>query len=261
MINSLMSQTWFWYVLVGSLLLGMLFFLEFGHRWGKSHLAIDPNGARTGLGGVEAAVYSLFGLLIAFTFSGAAERFDLRRTMVADEANAIGTAYLRLDFLPEPSREEAKELFRQYLGTWLEGYRLLPDIPAAEAKLVDVARIEGQIWGLVVADCDFKSAPNCALHLPPAVNAMFDMANSRYLATQKHPPFVIFLTLILLGMTCAFMAGFAMSEGKLRKNAYSLLFPLIIAFTVYIILDLEFPRIGFIQVSDFGLERVLRSMK
>jgi len=259
--HQLISNPLVWYLIVGSLFFGMLLFLELGYRWGKAHLASDPDGARVGLGGIEAAVYSLFGLLIAFSFSGAASRFDLRRTMITDEANAIGTAYLRLDYLPESSRPVAKDLFRKYLSGRLEAYRLLPDIAAAEARLAEVDKLQSQIWETVIANCDNKTTPACSIQLPPAVNSMFDIANSRLFLTQMHPPFIIFIMLILLGMVCAFMAGFAMAEGKTRKSAYALLFPLIIAFTVYIILDLEYPRIGFIQVSDLALERALQAMK
>ena len=63
---------------------------------------IDPEGAHTGTGPVEGAVFALFGLLVAFSFSGAAERFDVRRQLIVEEANAIGTAYLRIDLTPQP---------------------------------------------------------------------------------------------------------------------------------------------------------------
>jgi hypothetical protein len=83
-----------------ALFLGMLLLLETGRRLGVRRLASDPEGARAGTGTVEGAVFALLGLLVAFTFSGAASRFDQRRDLIVEETNDIGTAYLRLDLLP-----------------------------------------------------------------------------------------------------------------------------------------------------------------
>src|SRR5262245_22835515 len=88
----------------GGLLAGMLVCLELGRRLGVRRLERDPQGALAGLGAVEGAVFGLYGLLIAFTFSGAPARFDARRQLIAEEANAIGTAYLRIDLLAAESQ-------------------------------------------------------------------------------------------------------------------------------------------------------------
>src|SRR5216117_2664330 len=109
-----------------SLFLSMLLCLEIGRRLGIRRLARDPEGAMAGLGAVEGAVFGLYGLLIAFTFSGAPARLDTRRQLIAEEANAIGTAYLRLDLLPTDSQPALRALFRNYLDSRLEIFRRLP---------------------------------------------------------------------------------------------------------------------------------------
>ena len=86
-------------LLAGGLFAGMLVLLEIGRRLGLRRLALDSEAVRAGFGVVEGAIFALMGLLIAFTFSEAASRFDTRRQLVVEEANAIGTAYLRLDLL------------------------------------------------------------------------------------------------------------------------------------------------------------------
>jgi len=73
----------------------------------------DPEGARAGAGAVEGSVFGLLGLLIAFTFSGAAFRFDARRQLAVEETNAIGTAYLRLDLLPADKQPALRDSFRR----------------------------------------------------------------------------------------------------------------------------------------------------
>ncbi len=102
------------------LFVGMLLLLEMGRRLGNRRLATDPDGARAGTGTVEGAVFALLGLMIAFTFSGAASRFDTRRDLIVQETNAIGTAYLRIDLLPVNAQPAMREHFRQYLDSRLE---------------------------------------------------------------------------------------------------------------------------------------------
>ena len=104
---------------------------EFGHRLGLRHLRRDPEGEAPAAGVVDGAVFALLGLLIAFTFSGAASRFDDRRNLIVQEANAVGTAYLRLDLLPTAAQPDLRDAFRRYLDTRLAAYRALPDIDAA----------------------------------------------------------------------------------------------------------------------------------
>jgi hypothetical protein len=132
--------------LAAGLFVGLLVCLELGRRWGTRQLQRDPEGARTGAGAVEGAVFALLGLLIAFTFSGAAARLDVRRAQIVDEANAIGTAWLRLDLLPEEAQPAVRELFRQYVDSRLTAYRKLPDIAAAKAELDRSLALQSQIW-------------------------------------------------------------------------------------------------------------------
>ncbi len=133
------------------LFIGILILLEVGRRLGGRRLAIDPEGARAGTGAVEGAIFALVGLLIAFTFSGAASRFDTRRDLIVQETNAIGTAWLRLDLLPASAQPAIRENFRHYVDARLEVYRKLPDIQAVQAELAKATALQGQIWTQAVA--------------------------------------------------------------------------------------------------------------
>src|SRR5512134_4028601 len=101
-------------LLAGGLFLALLGCLEIGRRVGVRRAARDGDAARAGAGVVEGAVFALLGLLIAFTFSGAAARFDQRRALIVEEANAIGTAYLRLDLLAVGAQPAIKQNFQKY---------------------------------------------------------------------------------------------------------------------------------------------------
>ena len=111
--STAMSLIQFGPVLAVSLFVGVLAFLELGRRVGRRRIA--SGGAEAGgFGAVESAIFGLMGLLIAFTFSGAASRFDGRRDLVTQEANAIGTAWLRIDLVPVDAQAKLRDLFRLY---------------------------------------------------------------------------------------------------------------------------------------------------
>jgi len=95
----------------------------------------DPEKGMTGLGAIEEALFSLFGLLIAFTFSGSASRFDSRRQLLAEEINDIGTAYLRLDLLPAGVQPALHGLFHDYVDSRLAVYRKLPGLRQPKRNL------------------------------------------------------------------------------------------------------------------------------
>ena len=103
------------------LFLGMLLFLEVGRRLGLRRRAPAAEGTAAEGRVVEGAVFGLLGLLVAFTFSGAAARFDTRRQLIVEETNAIGTAYLRLDLLPTAFQKRFQVLYCPLLASHSPG--------------------------------------------------------------------------------------------------------------------------------------------
>ena len=98
------------------LFLGILIMLEIGRRFGVRRRPKESEGERGNLGTVEGAVFALFGLVIAFTFAGGATRFNEKRMLIAQEANTMETAYLRLQLLPpeaRPAYEIVERLFAE----------------------------------------------------------------------------------------------------------------------------------------------------
>lgn len=241
------------------LFLGMLVMLEIGRRLGDRVERIDPEGAHTGTGPVEGAVFALLGLLVAFSFSGAAARFDVRRELIVEEANAIGTAYLRVDLLPAAAQPALRDLFRRYLDTRLAVYRAMPDLDAVREALGRAERLQGEIWSASLAGCRDAGPQPCAILLLPALNAMIDITTTRTAAVRMHPPGIILWMLCGLGLGCALLAGYSMATGERRKWTHIVAFAAVMALTVFVILDLEFPRIGFIRVDEF--DRLLLDLR
>jgi hypothetical protein len=242
------------------LLFGILLFHEVGWRLGgypKS--ASKPGGASSGL--LEGAIYGLLGLLIAFTFSGAASRFDHRRELVIEETNAIGTAYLRLDLLPADAQPVLRTLFRQYLDARLDTYRKLPDWDASQMALARSRSLQDQIWPMAVKACQGSGSVPTTTLLLNALNEMFDIATLRNtVAMEMHPPLIIFLMLFSLALISAGLAGFTAAGAVGRRNWVPVLaFAFITAGTVYAILDIEYPRMGLIRVDS--VDRVMIDLR
>jgi hypothetical protein len=245
-----MDLTFVSILFAGGLFVGMIALLDLGRRFGRRRQGKDQEGARAGLGAVEGAVFALMGLLIAFTFSGAASRFDARRQLIVEEANAIGTAWLRLDLLPPAAQPELRDLFRRYLDLRLAVYQKLPDLAAAMAELDKANALQGEIWSRAVAACQQSPGP-VSVQLIPALNQMFDISATRTAASRLHPPVIIFILLGVLALMGSLLAGYAMAGGKTRSWIHLIGFALIMATTVYVILDLEFPRLGIIRIDTF----------
>jgi hypothetical protein len=251
-------------LLFAGLLLAMLAVAEIGRRIGAARLLRDPDGLAKGVGAVEAAVFALLGLLLAFSFSGAASRFEDRRHLITAETNAIGTAYLRVDLLPADARPEMRDLFRRYVDSRLETYRNPQDRAATQASLAENAAIQGQIWTRAVKESLRPEAPTqAAMLLLPALNEMIDIATTRVMATRNHPPPVIFLLLVGISLVGALLVGYGVSINKGRSWLHMLVFAFVLSLTTYLIIDLEFPRLGFIRVdaADNALVELRASMR
>lgn len=244
------------------LFFGMLVAFEVGRRIGTYRRLRHPEGVAKG-GGVEAGVYGLLGLLIALTFAGGVTRFEDRRHLVTEEVNAIGTAYLRIDALSSDAQPAMRQLFREYLDSRIETYRKLPDLDAAKAELAHSVELQGDIWSQAVGACPDSGLQAACMLLLPALNEMIDITTTRFTASQNHPPLVIYLFLAALSVTAAMLAGYDMSEFQYRSWLHMVVFALALSAAVYVIVDIEFPRLGLIRVdeADQNLVDLRRSME
>src|SRR3954470_7978597 len=184
--------------------------LEAGRRFGVMRSARDPEGAKSGASGVQGAVFGLMGLLIAFTFSGAATRFDTRRAQLVEEANCIGTVWLRLDLLPADTQLPLREKLRQYTDSRIAVFRKLHDPAGTKLELDRATGLQNEIWRQALAACRKAESPSATMLVVPALNQMFDMATTRSMGTRMHPPLMIYGTLALLVLAGALLTGYDM---------------------------------------------------
>jgi hypothetical protein len=246
-----------WFLLLGfGVFAAILLMMELGRRSG---IGVQKQDAASGTGAIDAAVFGLMGLIIAFTFSGAASRLDARRQFIVQEANDIGTAYLRIDLLPANRQALVKEKFRQYVDARLEIYRKIPDLRAARAEVQHAAALQHEIWSEAVAGCRETGSPAVMTLVLASLNTMFDTANTRTEHSQIHPPLVIHVMLLVLVLSCSLLAGHLMAGSEKRNWLHILGFAVMLSLTVLVILDIEYPRIGAIRIDAW--DRVLVELR
>ena len=240
----------------GGLFAAVLASLALGRWLGRRAIARTGEKPAGGIGSLEAAVFALLGLLIAFTFSGALSRFDSRRVTVVDEANAIGTAYLRVDLLPPAAQPKLRDTMRAYVDSRIATYRALPDIAAARVELDRSRGLQNDIWSQAVGVLhDGKAGTATELLVLTALNDMFNYTTTRAASTLIHPPAIIYWMLIALGVAAAILAGYQTAGEKDYDWPHKIGFAAMIALTVYVIFDIEYPRLGFVRID--AIDRVL----
>lgn len=227
----------------------MLLVQEWGRRLGQRHRDLDSGDGKSGAGATEGAVFALLGLFLAFTFSGAGARFDTRRQLVVQEANAIGTAWQRISILPETRQEEMRALMREYLDSRLQTSHLYSDLKAQRAASEKTAEVQQRLWATATAAAkESGQVPSFTLVLP-ALGDMFDLAAKRMAVTRLHPPLVLYIMLAFLALVSALFVGYGMAGRKTRSLAHTLGFAAVTSAALYVILEIEFPRLGFVRVD------------
>jgi hypothetical protein len=244
--------------IVIGLFIAMVVCLEAGYRLARRRIRISGE-AHEGLGSIEAAVFAMLGLLLGFAFSQALARFDDRRHMIIDEANAIGTAYLRLDFAPTDDQTRLRQLFRDYLDARIRVYATPTDDAATTASIADAEAIQRRIWTDVVESSKHDSTQNVARVLVPAVNEMIDITTVRTVYLNVGIPRLILALLLIVALCSAMTAGYAMAKRGHRSILHVLLYATSIAMTIYVVLDLEQPRRGVIRLTE--TDRILDSLR
>jgi hypothetical protein len=229
---------------------GILVCLEAGRWLGRRAIRHHGAGMQPSVSSLEGAVFALMGLLIAFTFSGALERFDVRRAQVVAETNAIGTAYLRLDLLPAATQPKLRDSFRDYVDSRIATYKKLPDIAAARQELARSQRLQMEIWSQAAAAMRMpETRTSTEVLVMGALNEMFDITTTRVAATQMHPPGIVYGMLFGLALAAALLAGYQSAGEKRRDWIHQVGFAAILALTLYVILDIEHPRMGLVRIE------------
>lgn len=226
--------------------------LILGRKVGVVHVmnAVHPKTEIVGV--AESAVFGLLALLIAFTFSGAYDRYESRKMHLVDEANVVEQAHNYTYLVPQNLQKELRADMRQYLQHYIAAIDSVPDdMVKVDQELRAAAVLEEKIWSISVEAANELDNKAYAQVYLPAFNQMFEAAHTGYYLTQIHPPQIIFLLLIILASLGAFLVGYNTAEHKQRYPLHSFCYVLLTAITIYIIINIEYPRVGFIGMPSF----------
>lgn len=214
---------------------------------------------------VDAIVFAVLGLLIAFIFSASATRFDERRKLIVDQANALGTAWLRVDLLPEPDRAPIRQRMRQWVKDSVDTTRTSGDTDPAtlRARFDDLQRLQSEVWQLAVASADRSGKSQASMLVLPPINDWIDLSSTRQAMNNRGPPPLALPTLVVMSLVGSILTGYNMGKSTARSPLHMLAFAGVIAFSVYIIVDLNHPRAGLIRVdaADDAMIQLYNSMQ
>lgn len=241
---------WIPLIYVAGLFVTMLAAFAVGRTLGARHRARQGDDVSPGISTLDGALFGLFGLVLAFTFYGAAGRFDHRRDLIREEANAIGTAYLRVDLVPPVYQPQLRAQFRDYVAARIAVYDH-PDQPAkVAAASAKVEVLQRQLWDSAVPAAAAANGSQATILLLPALNEVIDIVTTRRAATMTHPPAVVFGILVVLAVACSLISGYSMGGNPNRNRVHITTFVLTMVLMVYVIVDLELPRIGLIDIAS-----------
>ncbi len=229
----------------------MLLSAAAGHRIAAWRSRLRDDAAAVGTSAVDAAVLGLLGLLVAFWFSSAGMRLDMRRSLIVEEANAIGTAWLRLDLLSADAQPAVRKEFRTYLNVRL---KQTPGVTQTESDAVLAGRLataQDLIWRQAVAAAPRCQNPQAAALLLESLNAMFDAGTRHRAAFNAHTPVAILALVLLVAVFAAVLAGHDMAGQGGFNWLHIVVFAAVVSLTIWVIYDLEMPRYGLIRIDNY----------
>lgn len=227
----------------------MLHAMEIGFRSSRRK-QVRTAEAITQANAVLAAMLGLLALLLAFTFSAALQRYENRSQTVVAEANAIGTTYLRAQLLPRGVQDEVQALLRRYLDVRIQEGRVDATEPALHESLLHQAKLmEAQLWSHAVRATELdKSVVTSGLFIQ-SLNELIDTSATRDAALNRQIPEIVLLLMLATIVLTTATLGYASGIAGHRVTLAAFVLVILIALVVYLIIDLDRPRRGAIQVS------------
>lgn len=211
----------------------------------------DVNGA------IVPAVLGLLALLLGFTFALAVDRFETRRGLVLEEANAIGTAYLQTQVLPPPNRERLSELLIRYTDNRI-ALAESPNPMQMRAELALNDATINDIWAASLAGFDSIKHLDMSSTFLSSINAVIDLDTSRKTGRMAHVPDEVFWVLFVYVMVAAVIIGYIIRN---RASFYlACIMNLLVVLSLMLIMDIDRPAGGGIRESQFPMKLLRQSL-
>jgi hypothetical protein len=236
------------------LLILMAFAIEVGFRTGLKAKNKASKSAKEQVSAIQSSLLGILALMLGFTFSIALERFNSRSEAVVDEANAIGTAYLRSDLLPDSIRGEVQKALREYLSLRVSAGTFSLDNNAERNELLNKATLaQDKLWLFAVQAS--KEAPNPATTglFVQSLNQMIDSFGLHIAELKRHVPELVLMLLYGSFIVTGCIIGFSAGIGGYRPAFASYIMVSLVALLMFMVVDLDRPRRGLIRINQESL--------
>jgi hypothetical protein len=242
----------------------VLFLVAFASLWLAATVGVRlgrrrrlKDDAREDFAVIQAATLTLLGLILGFSFSMAIGRYDQRKNLEEEEANAIGTEYLRAELLPAADAARIKALLVHYTEQRIAFYTTR-DMDEYRQINIRTAKLQGELWSAVQAPAVAQPTPLSAL----AVAGMNDVLNSQgytQAAWWNRIPVMAWSLMVVIAICCNVLTGYGARDGKAERKLL-LVLPLVVSITFMLIADIDSPRGGLIRVQPQNLTTFLDSL-
>jgi len=237
------------------IILGFLVALEAGYRIGLRRSDGAEESEKAHIASLHAAVLGLLALLLGFSFLMAVSRYEQRKELVRDEANAIGTTYLRAKMLPEAERAQAPALLRAYVDNRLELLAARADLAAIGVVNAKAGQIEAKLWALAASAAAQNPQSEPISLFIQSLNEVIDIREMRTVARENHVPDAVLWLLFAVSVAALGLIAYGCGLARRRRPFSNAVFALLIAVVLTMIIDVDKPRRGLIQV---GLDATFR---
>ncbi len=242
------------------LFIAIVLFNEFGFRVGRFVQGRTDSEVKAITGSIQASILGLLALLLGFTFSMSMQRYDNRSMALIDEANAIGTAILRTQLLPAQFEEQADTLFQDYVGLRVAiGQLDLTQIEERQRYDQKIGDLQHRLWSVAIAATEVDPRAVTVGAFINALNEVIDSQGKRNALLQMHVPEVVLLLLFIVFVSSGGIIGYSAGLSGKRIVAPILLVSVLITLIVFIIIDLDRPKRGLIQVNQNVMVNLLRA--
>jgi hypothetical protein len=230
------------------LFVGMIILVPVG-RWLGNLWRKEEGEPKGGVNSLLAAMFALFGFILAFAFGMSGSRFESVRGIIVQEANGIGTATLRADLYPDSIRNAYREDFKNYVEARIAYYDKALDTTQWDKLKEDAASIQQRLWERTMQQSKLPNMMIPTNNMVPALNAMFDIVTTRDVALKARVPDTIVWMLFVLALATSLIAGFTTTAIRHKDWIVIVTFALLSSMIVYITLDLGRPMRGVIKAE------------
>lgn len=234
--------------------------IETGYRLGRWRHSVRADEKDQPVGAMVASILGLLALVLGFTFSLSATRFESRRQAALDEANAIGTTYLRSKLLPAAQRDEVGDALREYVEVRLAG-SYSSDYSALDRAIARSDELHQQLWGAALDASAERDTPATALFVE-SLNELIDLHSVRlYAGLRSRIPLVIWGALLFLSLLAFLGVGYQCGLSATRRSPAMLGFVVAFSVALYLIADLDRPQQGLLRVGQESIVDVQKMMQ